>query len=165
LINDIHSYETFSTLIKAFSLKALELPPTFDKTNRSLYPSLPAWHFNNFCKYISVLIISINSCNVCVLHFGIYNNKLNLFKATCSIIGRQALNVATQSVYLKKGLYHWSLRKKNSQACVLVFLRGLKKAQGTSISSFLWLLLPQTFCSKQLLTTFFTIGLLHRHLI
>ncbi len=33
-----------------FLLKVHALPLTFNLTTWSLYPCLPAWHFNNFCK-------------------------------------------------------------------------------------------------------------------
>ncbi len=83
---DICSYETFSILIKVFYLKALGHSNTFDQANRSLQLSLQAWHFSNFCKYITVLIIRVNNFNVCVLYFCSFSNKLYLFEATCSII-------------------------------------------------------------------------------
>ncbi len=79
-------YETFSTLIKILSFTVLEALPTFNQTTRSMHPSLPPWCFNNFCKYFSVLIVSLNSCNVCVFWFCIFSNRLDLFQATCSII-------------------------------------------------------------------------------
>ncbi len=41
---------------------------------------------------LSIFIISVNSCNVFVFYFCIFNNKLDLFKRTCFII--VLLNIA-----------------------------------------------------------------------
>ncbi len=80
---DIPSYETLSTLIKILSFKVFALPSTFNQTNRSLQPTLPAQYFYNFCKYFSLLMMSMK---VCVFYFCIFSSKLDLFKTTCSIM-------------------------------------------------------------------------------
>ncbi len=79
-----HSLPRYQS-IKVFSPKAIALPPTFNYTNRSPHPSLPAWLYNNFCKYFLVLIVTINSCNVFVFYFCIFSNKLDLSQETCSV--------------------------------------------------------------------------------
>ncbi len=58
----------------------------FNQTTWSLHPSHSTWHFNYFFYTLSILIIFVNSCKVCVFYFCIFTNKLDLFKSTCSIL-------------------------------------------------------------------------------
>ncbi len=54
--------------------------------------------FNNFCKYFSVLIISVKSCNVCVIYLCVYSNNFDLIQATCFIIAYLASSTKQKSL-------------------------------------------------------------------
>ncbi len=96
-----------------FLLKEVTLPLRFNQTTRSLHSSLPAWHFNNFCKYFSVLIISLNSRNVCVFCFCIWNNKLDIFQAICSIINEKFVICKPNCLLTCKGANYIFLKSGN----------------------------------------------------
>ncbi len=88
----ICSCETSYILIKVLTLEVLALPPSFNQTPRCPHPRLQAQH-SITSQIISVLIIFVNSCNVCMFCKIISGNELDLFKATCSIIKSFLLNI------------------------------------------------------------------------
>jgi hypothetical protein len=87
-IINICFYNNFST---QFSIKALPLPLTFNKTLCLSKQTLLAWHFNYFCKYFPFFI-----CNFCAFYFCIFGSKLDLFQETRFIIE----NIKTQQKLL-----------------------------------------------------------------
>jgi hypothetical protein len=78
--NNLNQFSIFAFMKHSL----LALPSTFNETTWSLCPSHPAWHFNYICILFHFLIIFVNSCNVCVLYFHIFINKLYLLETNCS---------------------------------------------------------------------------------
>jgi hypothetical protein len=72
-LTKVTSPESTCTSVK-FNLNKITWP---------LHPSHSAWHFLNI---LIVLIIFVNSGKDFVFYFCIFSNKLDLLKATCSVI-------------------------------------------------------------------------------
>ena len=70
----------------------------------SLKPKPFRLAFSLLLYMLSILIIFVNSCKVCVFYFCIVRHKLDLFQETCFIVSLQNILTSTVESFIVQAL-------------------------------------------------------------